>query len=163
MRMDLIQPFINAADAVLAQALRCRTQVEEVAMDEKPYQRHGVAAMVQVSGDIEGYFLLDADVEAAIAAAASLSGSEVKAGDPIIGEAMLELANQVIGNAVTTLNNQGFSFRVHPPVLHEAALGQSTTEDTEALMMCFQTSSGKVFMNIALRYVPQATTQAAGV
>jgi len=62
------------------------------------------------------------------------------------------LANQVIGNAIATLNDQGFHFRVHPPVLHTSEHGAKSTEDTEALVLCFGTSSGNVCMNIALRY-----------
>jgi len=30
--------------------------------------------------------------------------------------------------------------------------GGKTSEDTEALVMCFETSLGDVFMNVALRY-----------
>jgi CheY-specific phosphatase CheX len=62
------------------------------------------------------------------------------------------LANQIIGNAVATLNDQGFHFRVHPPSLHTAEQGEKSTQDTEALVLCFETESGHVFMNIALRY-----------
>jgi CheY-specific phosphatase CheX len=63
-----------------------------------------------------------------------------------------ELANQVIGNAVTSLNDQGFHFRVHPPVLHTSEHGPKSSEDTEALVICFETCIGNVFLNIALRH-----------
>ena len=54
--------------------------------------------------------------------------------------------------AVATLNDQGFHFRVHPPELHTSERGPRSTEDVEALVLCFETSDGPVFMNIALRY-----------
>jgi CheY-specific phosphatase CheX len=72
-----------------------------------------------------------------------------------------ELANQVIGNAVATLNDQGFHFRVHPPSMHTSEHGSRSTEDTEALVLCFGTSSGSVFMNIALRYHENAARTSA--
>ena len=53
---------------------------------------------------------------------------------------------------MTALNDQGFHFRVHPPVMHTSEHGPIITEDTEALVICFETASGSVFMNIALRY-----------
>jgi len=65
----------------------------------------------------------------------------------------------VIGNAVATLNDQGFHFRVHPPEAHTSEHGPKSTEDTEALVLCFETSSGSVFMNIALRYSPSVSTE----
>ena len=72
--------------------------------------------------------------------------------DELVRETACELANQIIGNAVTALNDQGFHFRVHPPVLHTSEEGTRGNEDTEALVMCFETDSGTVFMNVALRY-----------
>jgi CheY-specific phosphatase CheX len=85
----------------------------------------------------------------------------------MVPEVVCELANQVIGNAVTTLNDQGFRFRVHPPVLHTADHGPQNSEDTEAMVLCFETESGNVFMNIALNYsegakTPRARSAAAG-
>jgi CheY-specific phosphatase CheX len=57
-----------------------------------------------------------------------------------------------VGNAVCALNDQGFHFRVHPPVLVTSEVGDKTSEDVEALMICFETGLGNVFMNVALRY-----------
>jgi len=102
MKMDLIQPFINAADAVLSQGLSGTTKVGNLSMEEDGYRRKGVAGMV--------------------------------------------------GNAVCALNDQGFHFRVHPPLLLTCEDGDKTSEDVEALMICFETSLGNVFMNVALRH-----------
>jgi CheY-specific phosphatase CheX len=66
-------------------------------------------------------------------------------------ETVCELANMVIGSAVTALNDQGFRFKIQPPVLHMDPLGEKSSEDQEALVMCFDTDSGNVFMNIAMR------------
>jgi CheY-specific phosphatase CheX len=78
-----------------------------------------------------------------------------------VKETIFELANQVVGNAVCALNDQGFHFRVHPPVLVTADEGDKTSEDVEALMMCFETAMGNVFMNVALRYNKQRMTDHA--
>jgi len=44
--------------------------------------------------------------------------------EDLVREAVLELANQIIGNAVTTLNDQGFHFHVRPPILAHFRAGQ---------------------------------------
>ena len=116
MKMELIQPFINAADAVLSQGLQSPMAIGNLSMEEEAYRRKGVAAM----------------------------------------------ANQIIGNAVACLNDQGFHFRVHPPELHTSDQGPRSTADTEALVLCFETSRGSVFMNIALRYHASMDHIAAG-
>jgi chemotaxis protein CheX len=152
MRMELIQPFINSADAVLAQGLESPISIENLTMDEEAYRRKGIAAEVCLTGDIEGRIIFDADQKAAAAFASHLSGTELSETHELVHEAVCELANQIIGNAVTVLNDQGFHFRVHPPTLHTSEQGSKTSEDTEALVMCFNTERGNVFMNVALRY-----------
>ena len=153
MRMDLIQPFINSADAVLAQGLESPISIENLSMEEEAYRRKGIAAEVCLTGEIEGRIIFDVDIGAALQLASRLAGIEVSETDEeLVREAVCELANQVIGNSVTTLNDQGFHFRVHPPTLHTSEQGSKSSEDTEALVMCFSTASGNVFMNVALRH-----------
>jgi chemotaxis protein CheX len=152
MKMELIQPFINAADAVLAQGLQCSMSIGNLSMEAEAYRRKGIAALIWVTGDIEGRIILDLDPETAVRVASKFAGTELPETDSLVRETVFELANQVIGNAVTVLNNEGFHFRVHPPVLHTSDDGPKSSEDTEALVICFETGIGEVFMNIALRY-----------
>ena len=161
MKMELIQPFINAADAVLGQTMHCRTSVGEVLMAEQVYQRCGIAAHIAFTGDIEGRIVLDLAPSTAAYLASSLSGTEIAAGDDMAKEAVLELANLVIGNAVTTLNNQGFNFKVLPPEVYLSTQGLPASADTEALLMSFETCAGAVFMNIAMRYTAPVTAAAS--
>ena len=152
MKMELIQPFINAADAVLSQGLQGTTKVGNLSMEEEAYRRKGVAGMVALTGDIEGRIILDLEPQTAVRVASHYAGADLPESDGLIKETIYELANQVVGNAVCALNDQGFHFRVHPPLLLTSAEGDKTSEDVEALVICFETSLGNVFMNVALRY-----------
>jgi chemotaxis protein CheX len=162
--MDLIQPFINSADAVLAQGLESSIVIENLSMEEEAYRRKGIAAEVYLTGEIEGRIIFDVDLGTALQLASRLAGVEVsETDDDLVREAVCELANQIIGNAVTTLNDQGFHFRVRPPTLHTSEQGSKSSEDTEALVMGFNTSSGNVFMNVALRYHGRPALERAAV
>jgi chemotaxis protein CheX len=161
MKMELIQPFINAADAVLSQGLKSPMSIDNLSMEAEAYRRKGVAAVIQLTGDIEGRVVFDLAPKTAAIVASHFAGTEVPESDDLVREAVCELANQVIGNAVATLNDQGFHFRVHPPELHTSEHGPRSTEDTEALVLCFETASGSVFMNIALRYNASLEAKAA--
>jgi chemotaxis protein CheX len=152
MKMELIQPFISAADAVLAETLGCSTKIGDVNMEEQGYRRHGVAALVAIRGDIEGRVILDLESATAVKAASVLAGADVAESAEIVRETVCELANMVIGNAVTLLNDQGFHFKVAPPEVHASEDGLQGTRDTETLVMCFDTPHGSVFLNIAMRY-----------
>lgn len=152
MKMDLIQPFINAADAVLAETLQCPTKIGDVAMEEEAYRRKGTAAIISIEGDIQGRVIFDLDGATAVKVASYLAGETVSDSADIVRETVFELANQIIGNAVTTLNDQGFRFKISPPTLHTNELGEKSSEEQEALVMCFDTDNGSVYMNIAMRY-----------
>ena len=161
MKMELIQPFINAADAVLSQGLKSPMVMSNLTMDQEAYRRKGVAALIELSGDIQGRVIFDLAPKTAAQVASHFAGTELPESDDLVREAVCELANQVIGNAVATLNDQGFHFRVHPPELHTSEQGPTSTEDTEALVLCFETASGNVFMNIALGYAEKAAAARA--
>ncbi len=164
MRMDLIQPFINSADAVLAQGLESPISIENLSMEEEAYRRKGIAAEVYLTGEIEGRIIFDVDLGTGLQLASRLAGVEVSETDEeLVREAVCELANQIIGNAITTLNDEGFHFHVRPPTLHTSEQGSKSSEDTEALVMVFNTASGNIFMNVALRHHCPGALEAAAI
>ena len=153
MRMELIQPFINAADAVFAESLQAPTKIVDLEMDEDAYRRKGVAALIAIKGDIEGRVILDLSPEVAMKVASVLAGSEVETSDQVVRETVCEMANMVIGNSVTLLNDQGFHFKVFPPEIHIDEKGLAGSADTEALVICIETPCGNIYLNIAMHYL----------
>ena len=151
MKMELIQPFINAADCVLAEVLHCSTKIDDVSMEDEIYRRKGTASVINIRGDIEGRVILDLDPATALKVAGHLAGGPVEESEEIVGETVKELANMVIGNAITLLNNEGYCFKVSPPEVHTEPTGFQSDLDTEALVMCFETPSGLIYLNIAMR------------
>lgn len=153
MRMELIQPFINAADAVFAESLQGPTKIVDLEMDEDAYRRKGVAALIAIKGDIEGRVILDLSPEVAMKVASQLAGTEMEASDQVVRETVCEMANMVIGNSVTLLNDQGFHFKVFPPEIHMDETGLAGSTDTEALVICIETPCGNIYLNIAMHYL----------
>jgi chemotaxis protein CheX len=153
MRMELIQPFINAADAVFAESLQGPTKIVDLEMDEDAYRRKGVAALISIKGDIEGRVILDLSPEVAMKVATILAGTEMEASDQVVRETVCEMANMVIGNSVTLLNDQGFHFKVFPPEIHMDETGLAGSADTEALVICIETPCGNIYLNIAMHYL----------
>lgn len=159
MKIELIQPFINSTDAVLAEMLEGHVEVTDVTMQVEAYKRKGVAASVTVRGDIVGHIIFDLEPETALRVAGALAGGEVEPSEKLAGETVCELANIVVGNAVTLLNDQGYSFKVSPPLFHTAEKGYAGDSRSEALVMCFNTPSGKAYLNIAMDYGHQETAR----
>ncbi len=153
MRMDLIQPFINAADAVFAEALQGPTKIGDLSMEEEAYHRKGVAALIVIKGDIEGRIILDLAPDVALKVAAILTGAEAVDSEQTVRETVCELANMVIGNSVTLLNDQGYRFKVFPPEIHMNDQGLAGSRDTEAMVLGIETTCGTIFLNIAMHHL----------
>jgi CheY-specific phosphatase CheX len=151
--MDLIQPFINAADAVFAESLQGPTTIGDLMMEEEAYHRKGVAALIVIKGDIEGRIILDLAPEVALKVAAILTGAEVVDIEQTVRETVCELANMVIGNSVTLLNDQGYHFKVFPPEIHMNNQGLAGSHDTEAMVLAIETTCGNIFLNIAMHHL----------
>jgi len=152
MKMQLIQPFISAADSVLAHALNGPTRIGDLSMEEEGYRPKGFSARVAILGEIEGRIIVDMDATTAVRLASALAGYEVEESEQVVRETLCELANMIIGNAVTLLNDHGYQFKVHPPEVHASDGTIRGTSDTEALAIYFDTSCGRVFVNISMRY-----------
>jgi chemotaxis protein CheX len=161
--MELIQPFISAADAVFAESLQAPTKIQDLSMDENTYRRKGVAALIAIKGDIEGRVILDLSQEVAMKVASQLAGMEVEASEQVVKETVCELANMVIGNSVTLLNDQGFHFKVLPPEVHMDETGLAGSADTEAMVICLETPCGEIYLNIAMHYLHRRRSERSAV
>jgi len=150
MNLELIQPFINSLDAVISEMMHCSARIADVTMEQGNYQRSGVAALVLLSGDIEGRIILDMDTDAAGQVAADLSEIAGSPTEETVREIVCELTNMVIGNSVTQLNDRGFKFRVHPPELFLIDVGPRGTLDSETVLLRFELPKGAVYLNIAV-------------
>jgi chemotaxis protein CheX len=150
MKMELIQPFINSLDAVISETMHCSARIAEVTMEDGNYQRTGVAALVALSGDIQGRVILDMDAVAASQMASDLSETYANPTGETTREIVCELTNMVIGNSVTQLNDRGFKFKVHPPELFMIDVGPHGTLDRETVLLRFELPKGNVYLNIAV-------------
>jgi chemotaxis protein CheX len=150
MNMEIIQPFINSLDAVISEMMRCSARIADVTMERGSYQRTGIAALVVLSGDIEGRIILDMDAAAASQVASDLSDIVGAPTDESTREIVCELTNMVIGNSVTQLNDRGFKFRVHPPEIFMIDVGPRGTLNSETVLLRFELPKGAVYLNIAV-------------
>lgn len=152
MKMELIQPFISAADAILASSLDAPAQMGDLSMEEDDYRQKGYAARVSIRGDIEGRVIVDMSTETALRLASALSGCELKTVDQTIKETIHELANMIIGNAITLLNDHGYKFKVFPPEENTGGDHFCDKSETEQLAVFFDTNCGRIFLNVRMRY-----------
>src|SRR4029077_21228710 len=103
-------------------------------------------------GDIEGRIILDLAPEVALKVAAILTGAEVVDNEQTVRETVCELANMVIGNSVTLLNDQGYHFKVFPPEIHMNDQGLAGSADPEALVICIEPPCRETHLKYAIAH-----------
>ena len=119
MRMELIQPFINAADAVSSRnRFRRRRRSSIFRWTKRPIAAKALPRSFSSKATSKAASILDFAPEVALKIASHLAGGAVQESEQIARETVCELANMVIGNSVTLLNDQGFRFKVFPPEIH---------------------------------------------
>ena len=161
MKMDLIQPFISAADCVLASALHVPASIGDLSMEEEGCHLHGCAVRILIYGEIEGRIIVDMAPDTAARIANALAGEEIEAADQVINETVFELSNMMIGNAVTLLNDRGYQFKVLPPEKHIDNQNTESRAETEETAIYFDTACGRIFLNICMRYNLRSRTERA--
>ncbi len=95
MKMELMQPFINSLDAVIAETMGCSAEIADVTMEEGNYKRTGIAALVGISGEIEGRVILDMEMAAAQQATADIAGAEGSLSEETARETVCELTKSI--------------------------------------------------------------------
>ncbi|TVR59039.1 MAG: chemotaxis protein CheX [Spirochaetaceae bacterium] len=155
MRVEYINPFVEAAYNILKEVLNVEVNRGELYLKSTSMPVLGVAAIIGLAGDVEGRVLIDMDKPTAIKiASAMLEGMDM---EPItelndLGKATVtELANMITGQAVTKLHNLGFKFDLTPPAIFTGDNMEVSNADVEALIVPMEVPQGKIEINVAVR------------
>jgi chemotaxis protein CheX len=111
----------------------------------------GVAAIIGLTGDVEGRVLLDMSQKTAHEIASAMNGEELESFDELAKATIAELANMITGQAVTKLHEIGFNFDLSPPSLITGDNMVVTNAGVEALIVPLELSQGKLEINVAVR------------
>ncbi len=155
MRVEYINPFVEAAHDVLKEVLQTEVKRGELYLKSTATPVLGVAAIIGLAGDVEGRVLLDMNRATAIQVASGmLAGMDM---EPItdlneMGRATItELANMITGRAVTKLHNLGFAFDLTPPALVTGDNMEISNANVEALIVPMELPQGRIEINVAIR------------
>lgn len=155
MRVEYINPFVEAAHSVLKEVLQVDVQRGELYLKSTAAPVLGVAAIIGLAGDVEGRVLLDMSRVTAIQVASGmLQSMDMEPIDELneMGRATItELANMITGQAVTKLHNLGFKFDLTPPALVTGDNMEISNANVEALIVPMEMPQGKMEINVAIR------------
>lgn len=151
MRVEYINPFVEAAYNILTEVLGGEIKRGELYLKSTSMPVMGVAALVGLAGDVEGRVIFDMNMDTAMKIASQMNGEQLKSFDELAKATITELANLITAQAVTKLHDLGFRFDLTPPALFTGENMEISDHDVEALIVPMETSQGRVEVNVAIR------------
>jgi chemotaxis protein CheX len=154
MRVEYINPFVEAAFNVLKEVLDRDIKRGDLYLKNASMKIMGVAALVGLAGDVEGRVLFDMTRDTALKVAGIMNGGEVFTTlDDMAKATITELANMITAQAVTKLHELGFRFDLTPPALFSGEnMEISNTMQVEALIVPMDLGPlGKIEVNVVVR------------
>ena len=156
MRVEYINPFVEAAFNVLKEVLGTEVKRGDLYLKSSTMQIMGVAALVGLAGDVEGRVLFDMTKDTALAVASGMNNEEMKVLDDMVKATITELANMITAQAVTKLHDLGFKFDLTPPALFTGDnMEIANSMEVEALIVPMEIGpggkSGKIEINVVIR------------
>lgn len=151
MKVEYINPFVEGAHDMLKELLSSDVQRGKLSLITTPIITQGVAALIGVTGDVEGRVVYDMNPATAIKIASQMNGEELTAFDDLAKSTISELANMITGRAVSALNNKGYKFDITPPSVFEGENMKISNLMMETLVIPLNTSCGSVIVNVAMR------------
>lgn len=151
MRVEYINPFVEATFEILKQVLESDLKRGELYLKAKSQPVLGVTAIVGLAGDVEGRILFDMEEDTAITLASQMNGEELPGLDELAKATITELANMITAQAVTKLYDLGFSFDLTPPTIITGSNMEITDLEVEALIVPVEMDFGKIEINVAIR------------
>ncbi|QQO10807.1 chemotaxis protein CheX [Breznakiella homolactica] len=152
MRVEYINPFVEAAFNVLKEVIGDDVRRGELYLKSTTVPVMGVAALVGLAGDVEGRVLFDMTKQTALYIAGAMNGEEFTQLDELGKATIQELANMITAQAVTKLHDLGFKFDLTPPALFTGDNMEVSNSDVEALIVPMELgTNGKIEINVAIR------------
>jgi chemotaxis protein CheX len=153
MRVEYINPFVEATFNVLKEVLNIDIKRGDLKLKNTTMQIQGVAAMVGLAGDVEGRVLFDMTRETALFVAGVMNGETFTELDELAKATIQELANMITAQAVTKLGGLGFRFDLTPPTLFTGEhMEVSSNLKVEARVVPMELGdNGRLEVNVAIR------------
>lgn len=150
-RLELINPFVEAAGRVILQECREVVTKGQLHRVRSPQTSRDVSALIAITGGVGGLVIYSMSVETACGFASHMIGETVTELDPMAQSAIAELANMITGQASITLERNGYPSDMSPPVLLIGKGNMIATFNLTRLVVPLVMSFGEFTIDIAIK------------
>jgi chemotaxis protein CheX len=150
MKVEFVNPFIQAASEVLDSELGSEAARGTVRMQKSACTTDEVTALVGVTGTVSGMVLYSMSEATAIGIVSKMMDKEFAELDALAQSGIGELGNVITGRAGVLLSEAGYPSNISPPALVIGKGTMITTLDLHRLVFPLQTAVGQLEIQIVL-------------
>ncbi len=151
MKVQLVNPFVDAAIEVIGQETGGQPTRGSLAVQGNPYTTEDLTAVVGISGTVRGSMYLSMSTATALALVSRMLGQAVEQFDELAQSGVAELSNVVAGTASTRLAALGYETTITPPLMLLGAGARISALDLQRLVVELGTACGEVRVHVAIR------------
>jgi chemotaxis protein CheX len=153
-KVEFVNPFIQAAREVLESELGGETTRGNLRLQKSAYTTDEVTALLGVTGAVAGMVLYSMSEQTARAIVARMLGQEFPEFDALAQSGIAEMGNVITGRAGVLLAEAGYPSNITPPALVIGKGTMVTTLDLNRLVFPLETSAGTLEIHVVLKSVP---------
>ncbi|MBI5076451.1 MAG: chemotaxis protein CheX [Nitrospirae bacterium] len=150
MRYEFIGPFVSSTMQVLDKVVQCDITKGNLSLINSRDMSGEIAVMIEVQDHARGSIIVNMDRSTAVRISNVMNGEQADSLSALAMDSIAELANMIAGNAVSTLNDLGFDFKLRAPRF----LTRENIDEDKSGLEIFQvplfTECGEVTVNALL-------------
>ena len=151
MKVEIVNPFIQAATEVLESELGGESQRGELRLHKSAVTTDEVTAIVGVTGTVIGLVLYSMNETTALAILSRTMNQDFGEFDALAQSGIGELGNVITGRAGVLLSQAGYPSNMTPPAVVVGTGTMVTTLDLNRLVLPLETAVGSLEVQIVLR------------
>ena len=153
MRVEYVNPFVESAIEVLKKTVTQQITRGELSLRNSITSMLGLALIVGITGQVTGRVVIDMPQDLGLQIASIMNEEKLENFDDLTNATLTELANMIVGNAVTNLHRLGYKFDLTPPALFMGDNLRLSDNKIEALIVPLELLNSKLEINVALKEV----------
>ena len=151
MKVEIINPFIQAAREVLETELGAEPERGDLHVQKSAFTTDEVTTVVGITGQVSGIVLYSMSLVTAIGLVSRMMGQGFTEFDALAQSGIGELGNVITGRAGVLLSDAGYQTNITPPALVIGKGTMITTLDLNRIVFPLQTDLGPLEVQVVLK------------
>jgi chemotaxis protein CheX len=151
MRYAYIEPIVDTTIKVLDTIIQSDIVRGDLILYRNGEVDYDVAIFIRITGDTSGSIVVNMDTETALKICNAMTGDTFERLSPVVLDLMSEIANMIVGNAISTINDMGFEFHITAPVIASRNYIKRNVAGLEIFQVPLYTDYGEITVNTAMR------------